>query len=47
MLRDMQCETTRTNGFFAGHVTQLWVIRDLLGTQIEKLGGESIQVIIK
>ena len=35
-----------TNGFFAGHVAQLWVIRTMLGKRIEELGGEGIQVSI-
>lgn len=47
MLREMQMETAKCNGFFAGHVTQLWVIRTMLGERIEQLGGESIQVEIR
>lgn len=47
MLVEMQKETAKTTGFFAGHVTQLWVIKTLLGKQIEKLGGEGVQVRIK
>ena len=46
MLKEMQKETAHTNGFFAGHVTQLWVIRTMLGKKIEELGGEGIQVTI-
>lgn len=44
MLREMQLETAHCVGFIAGHVSQLWVIKELLGTKIEKLGGESITV---
>lgn len=44
LLRNMQEETCRTQGFFAGHVTQLWVVRDLLGKKIEELGGKSIEI---
>lgn len=40
MLKEMQVKTARTNGFFAGHVSQAWVIQDLLGKQIEQLGGK-------
>ena len=46
MLTEMQKETAHTNGFFAGHVTQLWVIRTMLGKRIAELGGEGIQVTI-
>lgn len=47
MLRQMQTETVNCCGFFAGHVTQLWVIRDMLGKRIEALGGEGIKVQLK
>lgn len=47
MLCDMQKETAKTQGFFAGHVSQLWVIRNLLGTNIEALGGKSIEITVK
>ena len=42
MLKEMQEKTAHTMGFFIGHVTQLWVIRDLLGAKIaelEKIGN--------
>lgn len=39
MLKEMQIETAKCRGFFAGHVTQAWVIQDLLGKKIEELGG--------
>lgn len=44
MLREMQIKTAKTQGFIVGQVSQLWVIRTLLGTKIEELGGESIEV---
>ena len=44
MLKQMQRETANCTGFFAGHVTQLWVIKDMLGKRIEDLGGESIEI---
>lgn len=40
MLKEMQIETAKCNGFFVGHVTQAWVIEDLLGKKIEELGGK-------
>jgi len=40
MLKEMQIQTAKCNGFFAGHVTQAWVIKDLLGKKIEELGGK-------
>lgn len=47
MLREMQRETAKCQGFFVGHVTQLWVIQDMLGTRIRCLGGESIDIEIR
>ena len=47
MLREMQTKTAKCRGFFAGHVTQMWVIRDMLGKKIEELGGESIKIVVK
>ena len=43
MLREMQQETIECVGFIQGTVTQLWVVKDLLGERIEKLGGESVE----
>lgn len=40
MLKEMQIQTAKCNGFVVGHVTQAWVIRDLLGKKIEELGGK-------
>lgn len=37
MLKQMQEKTAHTMGFFIGHVTQAWVIRDLLGAKIAEL----------
>ena len=42
MLQDMQHETCNCVGFIVGTVTQIWVVKDLLGSKIEDLGGESI-----
>lgn len=44
MLKQMQRETAKCNGFFAGHVTQMWVIKSMLGERIEALGGKSIEI---
>ncbi len=43
MLQDMQRETCRCHGFIIGTVTQLWVVRDLIGNRINDMGGESIK----
>lgn len=40
MLKQMQIEAAKCVGFFAGHVTQAWVIENLLGKRITELGGE-------
>lgn len=37
MLKKMQEKTANTMGFFIGHVTQAWVINDLLGRKIAEL----------
>ena len=37
MLKKMQEETANTMGFFIGHVTQAWVINELLGSKIAEL----------
>lgn len=47
MLREMQLETVRCQGFIVGHVTQLWVIREMLGKRIEELGEKGIDIVIK
>ena len=47
MLREMQMETVRCQGFIIGHVTQLWVIREMLGKRLEKLGEKGIDIVIK
>lgn len=40
ILKEMQEKTASTNGFFIGHVTQLWVIKELLGSKIAELEGK-------
>ena len=40
MLKEMQVSAGKCCGFIAGMVAQVWVIRDLLGNAIEKLGGK-------
>lgn len=47
ILKEMQMETAKCQGFVTGHVTQLWVIKDMLGKRIKELGGKSIEVIVK
>ena len=42
MLQEMQQSTCKCVGFIHGMVSQLWVVRDLLGEKITELGGESI-----
>ena len=42
MLQEMQQEAYDCIGFIKGMVSQLWVVRDLLGEKITELGGESI-----
>ena len=44
MLREMQIESAKCCGFFVGHVTQIWVIEDLLGDKIHELGGKAYTV---
>lgn len=39
MLKKMQIDTAKCNGFIAGMVSQTWVIRDLIGEKIKDLGG--------
>lgn len=40
MLKDMQLSAAKCTGFIVGMVTQAWVISDLLGSVIQKLGGK-------
>ena len=47
LLREMQMETVKCQRFIIGHVTQLWVVRDLLGKRIEELGEKGIDIVIK
>lgn len=44
MLKEMQVEAAQCKGFVVGHVTNLWVVREMLGKRIEELGGESIKI---
>lgn len=44
MLRDMQVEAAKCTGFIAGMVAQLWVVRDLLGDRLKKLGDDGIKI---
>lgn len=44
MLKEMQIKAAKCTGFFAGHVTQAWVIKDLLGKKIEELGGKPYEI---
>lgn len=44
MLKEMQVEAVKCKGFVIGHVTQLWVVKDLLGKKIEELGGKPLVV---
>ncbi len=44
MLRDMQVEAAKCSGFIAGMVAQLWVVRDLLGDRLNKLGDDGIKI---
>ena len=47
LLKEMQGEAAKCQGFIVGHVTQLWVIQDMLGKRIHALGGEGIKVEIR
>lgn len=47
MLQEMQKESVKTQGFIAGHLTQLWVIRDLIGKRIHEIGGDEISYTVK
>lgn len=44
MLRDMQVEAAKCTGFIAGMVAQVWVVRDLLGNRLNKLGDDGIKI---
>lgn len=43
----MQQSAITTQGFIAGHLATLWVVRDLIGEQIKELGGEEIAYKVK
>lgn len=44
MLREMQVEAAKCNGFIAGMVSQLWVIKELLGDRLKKFGDDGIKI---
>lgn len=44
ILRQMQLRSAKCRGFYAGHVTQIWVIKSLLGDKIHELGGKAYTV---
>ena len=46
-LHDMQKEACNCVGFIAGTVSQLWVVKDLIGKRLEDMGSESIPYEIK
>lgn len=45
MLKQMQIKTAGCQGFIVGTVSQAWVIEDLLGKEIKKLGGKGVTVV--
>ena len=47
MLQGMQQSAINTQGFIAGNLANLWVVRDLIGDQIKELGGEEIAYKVK
>lgn len=42
MLQDMQRESIETQGFVIGHLSKLWVVRDLIGQKIKEMGGDEV-----
>lgn len=44
MLREMQYQAANCNGFIVGMVSQLWVVRELLGDRLKKLCDEGIEI---
>ena len=47
MLQEMQKESIKTQGFIVGYLTQLWVIRDLIGKRIHEIGRDEISYTVK
>lgn len=47
MLQGMQQKSLQTQGFIVGHLSALWVVRDLIGQQIKEIGGEEINYTVK
>lgn len=47
MLQGMQQKSLQAQGFIVGHLSTLWVVRDLIGQQIKEIGGEEINYTVK
>lgn len=47
MLQGMQQKSLQTQGFIVGHLSTLWVVRDLIGQQIKEIGGKEINYTVK
>ena len=47
MLQGMQQKSLQTQGFIVGHLSTLWVVRDLIGQQIQEIGGKEINYTVK
>lgn len=47
LLQEMQEEALHTQGFVIGHVTQIWVVSDLIGKRIKNLGGNEVPYMVK
>lgn len=43
MLKDMQIKVLKCQGFFDGHISQVWAVDHLLGEKLEALGGGGVQ----
>ena len=43
MLKDMQIKVLKCQGFFDGHISQVWAVDHLLGEKLEALGGVGVQ----
>lgn len=43
MLKDMQIKVLKCQGFFAGHISKVWVVDHLLGEKLEAMGGCGVQ----
>lgn len=47
MLQGMQQKSLQTQGFIVGHLSTLWIVRDLIGQQIKEIGGKEIKYTVK